>query len=99
MGVSNGYREFHEHAGPISAITITCSLLVMTSVWISTDWLSYPGLITALAFFSLSLFYVTAREVRSRSKVMRVQGNEIAPGVIPALRDQQPQEAQRVQIP
>ena len=79
-------KEFHEHAGPISVITITCSLVVVASVWISTPWLSYPGLLAALSFFSLALFIVTAREMRSRLKTMRAQDTERMLSAVQALR-------------
>ena len=96
MKASNGYKEFHEHAGPISVITITCSLVVIASVWISTDWLSYPGLVTALAFFSLALFIITVRELRSRLKVMRAQDSTRMLEVIEAVCGQQPPRSARI---
>jgi len=99
LKMSSRDKPFHEHAGPISVIIITCSLTIVTFTWISTSDISYPPLLIALSLFSLALFIVTAREVMSWLKVKRAQDTTRMLGEIQAVCDQQPQEAQRVQIP
>jgi hypothetical protein len=97
MYASSGDREFHEHAGPISVITITCSLTVVAFTWITTSYISYPLLLIALTFFSLALSIVTARELMAWSKVKQAQDTTGVLGGIRAVWDQQPQEATIVQ--
>ena len=57
-------KRFRKEASSVSLISIVCSFVVASSPWVTSAWLWLPSVIAALAFFSLTLSVVVARQFK-----------------------------------